>query len=66
MSPVDQVIAKETLFHLVLALPDAPAIKATGRVRWIKTIEDRSYHFGVQFLQIQDEDRIRIADYIFN
>jgi len=44
----------------------AVAVRAIGEVRWIRNIERKEiYNLGVQFFQISDENRERIANYIY-
>lgn len=65
MFPVSQLIAKERFLDLALALPTSPPISAKAEVRWTSKVEDMGYRLGVQFSEIRDEDRKRIADYIY-
>lgn len=73
MFPVSHHIAPHTLVDIKLFLPprsffhtSAVTAKAIGEVRWAKRVNGSSrYNLGVQFTNIKDEDRERIAVYIY-
>jgi len=67
MFPVGQPITTHSILHLQLSLQSRPlVIKATGEVRWVRKVEGTErYDLGVEFIEIEDEDRERITDYIY-
>lgn len=73
MFPASHHIAPHTLLDIELFLPpgsffhtSAVTVKAIGEVRWVKRVNDTErYNLGIQFRQIKDEDRERIASYIY-
>lgn len=73
MFPVSHHIAPHTLLDIELFLPPGsffytPAVtaKAVGEIRWAGRVDNTErYNLGVQFTQIKDEDREKIANYIY-
>lgn len=60
---VDHPITTDSAIDIRLSLPHK-AVKATGKVKWAKKIDD-FHHLGIQFSQIRSDDRKRLADYIY-
>lgn len=73
MFPVSHHIAPHTLLDIELFLPpgsffytSAVTVKAIGEVKWSRRENGTErYNLGVQFTQIKDEYRERIANYIY-
>ena len=69
MFPLDRAVTLHSVLDIELSFQsqsEAFQVKAIGDVRWAKRVEDdHIYHLGSQFFQICDEDRARIADYIY-
>lgn len=61
---VDQLITAHSLLDLELSLQAGPIVRALGEVKWGEKT-DGIYHIGVQFLEIADEDKHKIANYIY-
>jgi len=61
--PVDHPVNIYDVFGLEISLPEPPPIKATGEIRRATKVED-AYLLGIHFLDIKDEDRKRIKDYV--
>jgi len=69
MFPIDQHVTQHSVLDIELSFPpqsEAFPVKAIGEVRWAKRVEgDHVYHIGIRFFQIWDEDKERIANYIY-
>jgi hypothetical protein len=56
--------------NLEMTLPSGKKIAAKGRISWTKSFEiigresNRSYETGVEFIEIRDEDRQAIVDFV--
>jgi len=61
--PVDHPVNIYDVFGLEISLPEPPPIKVTGEIRRATKVED-AYLLGIHFLDIKDEDRKRIKDYV--
>ena len=67
---VPKEIKRDTLLSLKIYLPDGRgAVKAKGKVVWTKASdflsvgERRHYDLGIEFVEIDDNDRERICEY---
>ena len=69
MFPVETPISSSSLLDMKLFLPShlsALAIKAIGKVRWIKKFENKDrYRLGVRFVEMKYASRKIIAGYIY-
>ncbi|HIC90968.1 MAG TPA: PilZ domain-containing protein [Syntrophaceae bacterium] len=73
MFPVSYPIAPHSLLDIQLFLPpgsffytSAVTVRVIGEVKWSRRINGAErYNLGVQFKQISEEDRERIANYIY-
>ena len=61
--PVDHPVNIYDVFGLEISLPEPTPIKVTGEIRRATKVED-AYLLGIHFLDIKDEDRKRIKDYV--
>lgn len=65
LCPVPYLVVESSLVELEILLPESP-VKTVGEVMWQgKTKRWDMPHQGVRFLHIQDEDRKKIANYIY-
>lgn len=64
MFSVDQLISAHSLLDLELSLQPELIVRALGEVKWEKKI-DGIYHIGVEFIEITEEDKHKIADCIY-
>ncbi len=62
--PVNHPVNLYDVFDLEFSLPEPPPIKATGEIRRATKVE-KAYLLGIHFLDIKDEDRKRIRDFVF-
>lgn len=73
MFPISQPITPHNLLDIDLFLPPSSfyhtsgvAVKAVGEARWVRKVKGKKiYNLGVQFFQISDENREKIANYIY-
>lgn len=61
--PVDHPVNIYDVFDLEISLPEPPPVKVTGEIRRATKVED-AYLLGIHFLDIKDEDRERIKEYL--
>lgn len=64
MFSVGQSISAHSLLALELFLRPKQIVRALGRVKWEKS-KDGVYHIGVEFIEITEEDKYKIANYIY-
>lgn len=64
MFVVDQFITTHSLLDLEIYLKHELVVKALGRIKWEKKLNG-TYYIGAQFIKIADEDRHKIANYIY-
>jgi c-di-GMP-binding flagellar brake protein YcgR len=67
---VPEIMPKESILSLAVAIPDAGTIKITGRVVWVKEREKgindaaRSFKAGIKFLKISERDRKLLDNFL--
>lgn len=65
LCPVPYLVAESSLVELEILLPGSP-VRTVGKVMWQREAKGLGMpHQGVRFLRIQDEDRKKIANYIY-
>lgn len=69
---LDSLVRKDTLLELKLFLPEqTEPIQTTGKIVWIDSFKlgnkdaQEQYEAGIEFINISDEDRKKIAKYVF-
>jgi len=73
MFPISYPITPHTLLDMDLFFPPGSfyhtsgvTAKAVGEIRWVRNVKgEKIYNLGVQFFQISDENREKIANYIY-
>jgi c-di-GMP-binding flagellar brake protein YcgR len=58
----DQYLPKNTKYTFTMKSP--PNLSLRGEVRWIRDFERETYQVGVQFIDVTDEDRKRLANFL--
>jgi c-di-GMP-binding flagellar brake protein YcgR len=58
----DQYLPKGTKYIFTMKSP--PHLSLRGEVRWIKDFERDTYQVGVLFIDVTDEDRKRLANFL--
>ena len=58
----DQYLPKNTKYTFTMKSP--PNLVLRGEVRWIRDFERETYQVGVQFIDVTDEDRKRLANFL--
>lgn len=60
------------LLDMEIDLPTKKTIRVKGRVAWVGEFEivggrhEKSYDVGIEFLEINEEDRIEISQFVFS
>lgn len=58
----DQYLAKNTKYVFTMKSP--PGLSLRGEVRWIRELDRDTFQVGVQFIDVEPEDRKRLANFI--
>jgi c-di-GMP-binding flagellar brake protein YcgR len=58
----DQYLPKGTKYTFTMKSP--PNLTLRGEVRWIKDFERETYQAGVQFVDVNEEDRKRLTGFL--
>jgi c-di-GMP-binding flagellar brake protein YcgR len=58
----DQYLPKGTKYIFTMKSP--PNLSLRGEIRWIKDFERETYHVGVLFIDVSDEDHKRLANFL--
>ena len=58
----DQYLPKNTKYIFTMKSP--PHLSLRGEIRWIKDFEKETYQVGVFFIEINPEDRKRLANFL--
>jgi c-di-GMP-binding flagellar brake protein YcgR len=58
----DQYLPKGTKYTFTMKSP--PNLALRGEVRWIRDFERDTYQVGVQFIDVSDDDRKRLANFL--
>jgi hypothetical protein len=59
---VDQYLPKGTKY--IFTMKSAPNLTVRGEVRWIKDFERETYQVGVLFVDVNEEDFKRLANFL--
>lgn len=58
----DQYLPKNSKY--TFTMKSTPRLEMRGEVRWIRTFEHDTYQAGVQFIDVSEEDRKRLANFL--
>lgn len=58
----DQYLPKGTKYTFTMKSP--PSLALRGEIRWIRDFERETYQVGVFFIDVSDEDRKRLANFL--
>jgi c-di-GMP-binding flagellar brake protein YcgR len=58
----DQYLPKGTKY--IFTMKSSPHLSLRGEVRWIKDFERETYQVGVLFIDVNEEDRKRLANFL--
>src|SRR5579884_1970476 len=58
----DQYLPKGTKYTFTMKSP--PSLALRGEIRWIRDFDRDTYQVGVQFIDVSDEDRKRLANFL--
>jgi hypothetical protein len=59
---IDQYLPKGTEY--TFTMKRNPGLTFRGEIRWIKIGDGDMYHAGIQFVDVQEEDRKRLIDFL--
>jgi hypothetical protein len=58
----DQYLPKGTKYTFTMKSP--PLLSLRGEVRWVRVVERDTFHAGVLFVDVSEEDRKRLASFL--
>ncbi|MFN2448927.1 MAG: PilZ domain-containing protein [Candidatus Baltobacteraceae bacterium] len=58
----DQYLPKNAKY--IFTMKSTPHLSMRGEIRWIRTFERETYQVGVQFIDVSDEDKRRLANFL--
>jgi len=58
----DQYLPKGTKY--IFTMKSSPHLSLRGEVRWIRGFERETYQVGVQFIDVGEDDRRRLANFL--